>query len=305
MLGKGIGQGHWSGLRPASVQDPVDIVLARGYGQMPVVPISRASVATYYDANGLLITVPANTARYDFSTGSRVLLTEAAATNLLSQASASLANGWTKNGCDAVDLNLNALAYFKGVSITSKGAIWHRLACPNEPTVTNGATYHLSVFFKFGTSGKIMISLRNNALSIENRFEVTGSTVSLLSGAFTNIAVTQIGTAGVYRLDCDFVPTYSGAVNVGIGPSGASTGLDMILLGAQLEAGGARSSFINSAGSPMTRPADVVSVNLDAGSYIVTTTTSVGTTVTELTHVGGTYTPTFTGKLQRLNIAEA
>lgn len=219
--------------------------------------LSRATTASYLDADGTIKTAAQNALRYDWSTGKRALLLENAATNLLSQASIRLANGWVQNGSDAADLSLNELGLFNGVLVASKGAIWHRLACPNKPTVTSGATYHISTFFKFGTSGKIMISLRNNAQEIENRFEVTGSTVSLLSGAFTNITVKQIGTAGVYRLDCDFVPTYSGSVNVGIGPSGATAGENITLLGAQFETGAVRSSFINSAGSPTTRASDI------------------------------------------------
>ena len=83
MLGKGIGAGVWSGLRASIIQPPVDIVAARGYGQYPVVPLTRASTATYVDVHGVLKTAAVDEPRFDWTGGERALLLEAAAMNLL------------------------------------------------------------------------------------------------------------------------------------------------------------------------------------------------------------------------------
>jgi hypothetical protein len=83
MLGKGIGAGNWSGLHAPIIQPPVDIVAARGYGQYPVVPLTRASTATYVDADGTIKTAAIDEPRFDWTGGERALLLEAAAMKLL------------------------------------------------------------------------------------------------------------------------------------------------------------------------------------------------------------------------------
>jgi hypothetical protein len=206
-----------------------------------------------------------NTMRWGCLDGKRAVLVEAGATNLLSRAITSITTGWTLNGASGSPLALNALALFPGVTVTSNGALWHRMAHSDEPAVTNGASYHLRVFLKFGTSGKLMVTLRNNAASIENRFLIDSNGVlSLVSGAFSNIALTPVGVDGVYRLDANFVPSFTGALSFGLGPGSAVVGDSVVVLGAQFETGTVGTSFINTAGAAATRAADLVTAPITA-----------------------------------------
>lgn len=230
--------------------------------------ISRAASAFGYDVAGRYVSYPANSLRFDARRSLRTALLEAGATNLLSRAITSMSTGWTLNGASGSTLALNALALFPGVAVTSNGAIWHRLMHADEPAVTNGASYHLRVFFKFGTSGKILVTLRNNASSAEHRFLIdSNGVISLASGAFSNIVLTPLGVDGVYRLDANFVPSFTGALSFGLGPGSATSGESVIVLGAQFEAGTTGSSFINTTGASATRPADSVSWAAPTGGY--------------------------------------
>jgi hypothetical protein len=251
-----------NGIEPVAIWDFATGQTPSGFA------ISRAASAFGYDVAGRYVAYPANSLRFDARRSVRTALLEAGATNLLSRAITSITTGWTQNGASGSDLALNALALFPGVAVTSNGAIWHRLTHTDEPAVTNGVSYHLRVFFKFGTSGKILVTLRNNAASIENRFMVSASgDISLVSGAFSNITLTALGVDGVHRLDANFVPGYSGNVNVGLGPGSATSGQSVIVLGAQFETGTMGSSFINTTGAVATRPADSVTWAAPTGSF--------------------------------------
>jgi len=275
------------GALPLAVMD-----FERGYLSKPL-SLSRASAATITGAFGDIETVAADIARYDWTGADRALLVEPSATNLLSRAITSITTGWTQNGASGSNLALNALALFPGVAVTSNGAIWHRLTHTDEPAVTNGASYHLRVFFKFGTSGKLMVTLRNNASATENRFLIDANGIlSLVSGAFSNIRLTAVGGDGVYRLDANFVPSFTGALSFGLGPGSATSGESVIVLGAQFEAGTTGTSFINSGGAATIRAADVASIDLAAGTYDVRTVLDGGVIdAPSVYHVGAAYWP--------------
>jgi hypothetical protein len=209
-----------------------------------------------------------NTMRWGCLDGKRAVLVEVGATNLLSRAITSIATGWTLNGASGSDLALNALALFPGVAVTSNGAIWHRLVHADEPSVTNGASYHASVFFKFGTSGKLMLTLRNNANSGESRFTINSEAVVVVlgtgCGSLKNILLTPVGFDGVYRLDVNLVSNFTGTVSFGLGPGSAVIGESVVVLGAQFETGTVGTSFINTTGASATRAADLVTAPITA-----------------------------------------
>jgi hypothetical protein len=275
------------GAMPLAVMD-----FGRGYLNKPL-SLSRASAGTITGAFGDIETVAPDIARYDWTGGARALLVEPSATNLLSRAITGISTGWSLNGASGSNLALNALALFPGVTVTSNGAIWHRLMHADEPAVTNGASYHLRVFFKFGTSGKILVTLRNNASSAEHRFLIdSNGVISLASGAFSNIGLTPLGVDGVYRLDANFVPNFTGPLSFGLGPGSATSGESVIVLGAQFETGEVGTSFINSGGAATIRAADVASIDLSAGTYDVRTVLDGGVIdVPSVYHAGGAYWP--------------
>jgi hypothetical protein len=214
-----------------------------------------------------LVAYAPTTLRFGCLSGQRAILVEAGATNLLTYATASASTGWTASSATATDLDLDALGVFPGVSIASTGATWHRLLHTDTPTVTNGVSYHLQVYFKFGTSGLLRPTLRNVAGGTETRGDiaVSGNSGWLSSaGTLTNVSLTAVGIEGVYRVDATFVPNFTGALSIGFGPASAVSGQDVVLLGAQFETGPSGTSFINSAGAATARDADLVTAPITA-----------------------------------------
>ncbi len=232
--------------------------------------ISRAASAFGYDGAGRFISYSAGLLRYDARRLLRTAVIEPAATNLLSRAIASTTIGWTLSGASGSNLALNALGLFPGVTVTSNGAIWHRLNHTDEPAVTNGASYHLRTFFKFGTSGKIVATLRNMTGAVESRVEVSTTTNTVLgagAGGLDSITLTDLGVDGAYRLGMNITPNFTGTLNIGLGPGSATTGATVTLLGAQFESGTTGSSLINTTGATSTRPADAVTWAAPVGTY--------------------------------------
>lgn len=250
-----------NGIEPVKIWDFDAGLIPTGFA------ITRAASAFGYDAAGRYVSYAANSLRFDARPLLRTALLETAATNLLSRAITSVSTGWTLNGAGGSNLTLNALGLFPGVLVSSSGAIWHRLMHIDEPNVVNGASYHLRAFFKFGTSGKIMVTLRSNAYSSESRFIVSTTTTNILAGAFSDITVTPLGVDGVYRLDANFVSNLTSSISVGFGPGSATTGEDVTLLAAQFETGTAGSSFINTTGAVATRPADNATWAAPVGTF--------------------------------------
>ncbi|WP_434287488.1 phage head spike fiber domain-containing protein [Celeribacter sp. SCSIO 80788] len=259
------------------------------------VSIGRAAAAFGYDAAGRLVSYPVDTLRFDARGVLRTALFETAATNLLSRAIANSSTGWALSGASGSDLALNALGLFPGIRITSNGLIWHRLNHIDEPAVTSGMSYHLRAFFRFGTSGAILATLRNMAGAVESRvkFSVTEITdMGAGAGPIANASLTALGVDDVYRLDLNITPNYSGTLSIGLGPGSATSGATVTLLGAQFEAGTVGTSFINSVGSALTRPVDSVTWAAPEGSYDLRIIDSSGTATDSLSvSVGAGWAP--------------
>lgn len=253
----------------------------------PSFQISRASTGMGYDANGRFISYAANQLRLDARGTLRTAVLEPAATNLLPYSQAVIGTGWTLSGATGSNLSLNALSAFAGVNVVSGGALWHRLLCDAHPGLTSGASYRLTLWFKFGSSGLARISTRNNANTPESVVNLTptGATLGAQNaGALTVSELTALGVDDVYRVRLNLVPNFTGDLNFGVGPNSATSGQTIVILGAQLDTGTSATSYIPTTGSSASRTADVPAWNAPTGTWDLRTVAANGA-VTDTTNV--------------------
>lgn len=253
-------------------------------GVLPAgVQVSRSTVASYVTQTGMLALAPANTARFARANDGalRGLLVEGPATNLLTQSRAALGAGWVQGASTSLNLTLGALGQFAGVSVASNGQTWHRLVHQAEPTVVAATAHTVTVYFRAGTSGRLRMILRAVSTGTETQI---GGTIGALAmtqqaaGAITNVAEQVMPDGLTRRLTCTFTPNATGPLSLGIGPDSVSGTVQV--LGAQIEAGGAPSSFIFSAGAATTRTADLPAVTGVTGVRNVRLTYGDGSTQT-------------------------
>jgi hypothetical protein len=232
------------------------------YIPTPATFTSRASTATFYDANGIIQTAATNIARsnafFPNSNGVMVpagLLLEAAATNLMPNSL--LTNPVASSGGMTLE-NVTSLpgAFSSAVRLISSGGNDRRYNYGNDG---NATTRTVSVYARLGTQG-VRFFIRNGTgpyisfnLSTgvieDNRF-IAGS------GRIENVG------NGWYR--CSFRHVNISGAGYLIGPASDSVlnsaaGDNIILTGFQSELGDYPTSYIPTAGSAVTRAADVSS----------------------------------------------
>ena len=251
---------------------------ATPYVKSDVTFTSRASTATYYDANGVIQTAAVDEARnvafLPDSNGNFVsageLLLEEARTNLVPYSVATLFNGWSKVGSGlSVNLSLNELGVFTGVRSISYGATWHGVA--TDHTLTAGITYNVSVWYRIGDvnpSGKFRIlhklagttGVSQIARNGSDPMDISDHVISSNSnhGTISNVTVKNLSN-GVYQVSYNFVPVSTGSYQLTISPNSTVVGESVIALGAQVEEGSYPTSYIPTSGATATRAADVSS----------------------------------------------
>lgn len=236
----------------------------------PRITFTRASTATYFDANGVMRTASNNEPRFDHNpvTGESLgLLIEEQRTNLLTYSEQFDNAAWNKtrssitaNSIAAPDGTLTA---DKFVENTDNDIHYIRIS-----TTNGNATYTFAIYVKAAERTNVRIDLSDNTTGVvAGWFNLALGTItnSLASGSWTapSATITPVGD-GWYR--CSVTGT-RGAGTATVGQvftisSGTTTSYlgdgtsGLYIWGAQLEAGAFPTSYIKTEGSQVTRAAD-------------------------------------------------
>ena len=248
---------------------PVTISLL-GPSLHPGIQVTQTSAATRVDPNGNISVEAANSPRFDYdpNTGlAKGLLVEPSATNLVHYAVASLPE-WTNLLCTLTQMTENALGLFPGIRAASGGESWHRTNVSTGGwTVAN--PMRIKVWYKSGSSGQAIIVVRNATAAVESALAGTVSNLvptGGAAGAITDVVNSTIGA--VHVVEFTVTPSDDATSGtLGIGPYSATTGDDIIVLGAQIEVSTEASSLILTSGSETTRQADQLILNDWSGVY--------------------------------------
>ncbi len=194
---------------------------------------SRASVATYIDADGIMQTAPANDMRVDWSSGSGRLLIEAAKTRLNASPIATAAN-WVAQGTPTLtDAGLIVGGVFGGLLVSSGGQTWHRAAPPNMTLAAN-TTYCVKQWYcepDVGSSGKAALILyaTGGAIVVNYGGPVgalvpVGSPVGATVDAVRQTVVAHISAdRPIYEIELVFTVGATGSTGAfGLGPYAAA-----------------------------------------------------------------------------------
>jgi len=243
------------------------------YIPTPATFTSRNSTATYYDSNGVIQTAGVDVARDDaylpdengnfISAG---LLLEGSATNLLSYSEDF--TQWTSLNTDnaafeavkipnttiAPDGTLTADSI---VYTSSSAAVNSVYALPPSPGLTQGISYTFSVYLKVASgTATIPIGISDDYNNPPNDIGINCN----LTTSWQRFSVTF--TKGTGTLSGGVIGWYTGWREQGTGtpiPVGPNVDTTIHAWGAQLEAGTYPTSYIPTAGSAVTRAADVSS----------------------------------------------
>ncbi len=254
--------------------------MARTYGNFTdFIDFSRASSGTYLGSDGLLKTAADNVPRIEYdANGNEIgLLIEEQRTNLLPYSDPTL-GGWNPSGATIENQTTLSLGIFYGTKVISGGFDWHRINDTNL-SVTSGTDYSCTLFYKVGTSGNVLLNLRDGTNSTETRIGGTIGSCSVLrenAGIAALLSEELIGD-GVYRMQVKFTPNATiSTFSFGGGPYSTTSGEDVIILGGQLEAGSFATSYIPTSGATATRSADIADIatanfgyNPKAGTIVV------------------------------------
>ena len=245
------------------------------------------AIATRINSSGYVENVAADTPRFDFNSvtlACKGLLIEEARTNVW-VASNDFSTNWTlegvavtANSITSPDNTVNA-----SLLVASSG----NCRMERQFGITGGATYSFSVFVKKGTKTTVTLQLlsiggadplKNGTVTLN--FDTAGLTVS---GDAINQNV-EVLRNGWYRLSASIVTSAShviGAFYMFPGGGFGATG-ECYSYGAQLEVGAFATSYIPTAGSQVTRTADVA--NMTGTNFSSWYNATEGAFVTEATN---------------------
>jgi hypothetical protein len=232
------------------------------HGTGPSITFTRASNATYFDADGVLQTASNNVARFDHdpATGgsSLGLLIEEARTNLLER-SEEFDNAYWAKVSTTVTAN-DAIAPDGTSSADLVEKTGNELTTPARTLAVTAAAHTASCFVKNVSGDFFRIRFEAPGGAVVNAFfdTATGAVSTLSAGVTASI---QGAGNGWYR--CIATYTFPGAGNGTIGFSPANgvigvdaTGAEAHLWGAQLEAGAFATSYIPTTSAAATRAVD-------------------------------------------------
>tara|TARA_B100001057_G_scaffold140510_1_gene140176 strand:+ start:4006 stop:5157 length:1152 start_codon:yes stop_codon:yes gene_type:complete len=220
---------------------------------LDVITATRAGVATFTDANGLIATAPANTVRVDHVDGVPMILVEPSATNLVTYSEDFSNAAWTKFGGGTGiapvvtpdfgtspdgTVSASRVQFNKGTGTT----VGDQSTIFDAEATSSGATTSKSIYLKSNTNEAYEMVI----------YEVTNA-----SG--TNVKKITV-TPDWQRFDVyGAVSSTTTGIAIGlreINVSGLSNTADVLVWGAQLETGSVATSYIPTSGSTVTRAAD-------------------------------------------------
>jgi hypothetical protein len=238
------------------------------HGTGPAITFTRASGATFFDANGVLQTATNDTPRFDHDPvngASRGLLIEESRTNSFTHSAKYDEADWTKTRSTVSSGGETApdgSAPFKFIENNETGSF----DLTQNLSVTSGTALTLSIFLKAAERTFAVVKLHRT--SGGNLFGATPQCiVNLSDGTISGIqnstsVITNVGN-GWYRVSVTGTPTSSGSQAPGIAMYDGSTSQysgdgtsGLFVWGAQLEAGGFATSYIPTTGATATRAAD-------------------------------------------------
>jgi hypothetical protein len=250
----------------------------------PRIVFTRASTATYTDANGTIQTAAVNAPRWDYDPVThalRGLLIEEARTNKLTNSGAPSAWGpvnivQTNNAAVAPDGTTTAAKIADNVTNNQHAVN------PAGPAITANTTNIFSVYLKAAGRPRALLYYASGSNSITATFDLTNGTMvgtptlgGLASGAVWSI--TAVGN-GWYRcaagglLDATstaastyvFIDNGTTSSYLGDGVSG------LLVWGAQCEQGAFPTSYIPTTAATVTRAADVATMPTDVTKWYST-----------------------------------
>lgn len=224
---------------------------------------TRSTTGTRFNSSGQMVTEAINEPRFNFdpvTLATKGLLLEEQRTNILTRSDVPFTS-WSTSGGSKTASGDTFLGYFtNGAVIATSGVIWNGQVVATTNWVS-GTVYSWSLFVKAGTSGKVLMYLRDYTAGIESAMEGTlGTTLTAINvsaGAITN--TNFISVDGGYIYYGTFTPNSTPlSSTLRISPASLVAGETVIVYGAQLEAGAFPTSFIATAAGAVTRGADSI-----------------------------------------------
>jgi hypothetical protein len=251
-------------------------------GTGPAIAFTRASIGTFFDANGTLQTATSDTPRFDHDPAtagnpSRGLLIEEARTNSIRNAQAggavigtpgtapthwglayasdnitsAIVGTGTENGLTYVDVKYSGTP-------NSTGAIYPGVEASNQVAASSGQAWTFSGYIKLaggslsGVTTRVYVSERGSG---GGELVSTGATITPTSASLASQRVSVARTfnnAGTNFAAGFFEVQYTNGVQIG----GSAAGITLRIAAPQLEQGAFATSYIPTTSAAVTRSAD-------------------------------------------------
>jgi hypothetical protein len=266
-----------------SIRPTLSLDFAKVKALDPRITFTRASTATYYDAEGVLRTAASGEARFTHNPDTEEslgLLIEEARTNLIvhSGAVGDTTKSWGLNNCTA---DLNAVVApdgtLSGTEITSTNGTTEVRPRQDGRTITAGTNIAFSCFVKVpplsGLTDPAVRLFISTTVSGVNRFSQNEVTYNFTTNTFYSVG-SDVLAYGADLVGNGWVRVWgvvNGAANTATSTNlylnmsngntnRAPVGAKMFYWGTQLEAGSFPTSYIPTVASQVTRAADAASM---------------------------------------------